>query len=223
MVATEFRASADVLGTVADLAPEIQAALTADPEQIDVYVFLQARFRDTEDLRTDSVFKSLFRSYYRLDYAGLSEEFKKEFFEVFEECRLARNPDIPHIVKRLIEVKTLQHSKTLQFSFASKMAATINPQLPIYDSLVAALFSFSTGYHTRVPDLRIQRFMRFYDHLRTTLTAARDHPIIATLSDDIGKKVSAWNGIEWAKKADFVFWSAGKVMKKRHPKRFVGL
>jgi hypothetical protein len=50
-----------------------------DPESIDVYVFLSRRFSEV-DISKDRLFRFVFRSFYRMDSAGLTDEFKTEYF-----------------------------------------------------------------------------------------------------------------------------------------------
>ena len=52
---------------------------TLSRESIDVYRFLSERFI-TFDPKDDAVFQFVFRSFYRLDNAGLTPEFKERFF-----------------------------------------------------------------------------------------------------------------------------------------------
>ena len=52
-----------------------------DIESIEVYQFLQEQY-NTTNVEENHLFQFVFRSYYRLDGAGLSAEFKHAFFEL---------------------------------------------------------------------------------------------------------------------------------------------
>jgi hypothetical protein len=56
-------------------------------ESIAVYNFLQTRFQQKEDVTKDLLFQFVFRSFYRLDNAGLGAQFKTRYFELMEEFR----------------------------------------------------------------------------------------------------------------------------------------
>ena len=53
------------------------------PESLEVYSFLRARFAEG-DIANDGLFQFLFRSFYRLDNAGLSDDFKQDFFRLMQ-------------------------------------------------------------------------------------------------------------------------------------------
>ncbi len=61
-------------------------------ESIDAYIFLKTQFDVTEDIRTHYLFHFVFRSFYRLDNAGLSSEMKQEY------CKPLTNHSIDVIV-----------------------------------------------------------------------------------------------------------------------------
>ena len=56
-------------------------------ESIEVYRFLIKRFRETDDITKDEVYQFLYRSFYRIDNAGLTKEFKNEYFKILQEYR----------------------------------------------------------------------------------------------------------------------------------------
>lgn len=55
-------------------------------ESIVTYNFLKKQFADF-DVRKNYLFQFVYRSFYRLDNAGLTSEFKNEYFIILEEYR----------------------------------------------------------------------------------------------------------------------------------------
>ncbi len=214
MAQVSFRSADEVLATVEQMAPEILSTLVQAPEPVYVYEFIQQRFHDSSDVRADPVFQFLFRNFYRMDNAGLGDTFKTAFFDAFQLYRQGISAsDIATLVNRLRQIETLRVERSLQFSFATKMAATINPKLPIYDAFVADLFDFSPAYHVRHFDKRLQRFTSFYTHLIHTIDAATQREALRSLVSAIGARLDVWTEIGWVKQIDFIFWTAGKILR----------
>ena len=114
-----------------------------EAESIDVYRFLQIEFLKG-DVRSNAVFQFVFRSFYRLDNAGLGSELKREYYALMEEQRNSKQLDIEKIVRRLYLIKRLKGDNSIQFSFATKLIHTINGNYPIYDAEVARVYGFSS-------------------------------------------------------------------------------
>ena len=55
-----------------------------DPRDVEVYLFLTVRFAQRA-VTGDLVFQLLYCSWYGLDCVGLSQEFKKKYFELMEQ------------------------------------------------------------------------------------------------------------------------------------------
>ncbi len=207
-----FRSLDDVTQLLMDFEPDIPDFLTK--EQFEVYKFLQRNCKNSKNLTSDHVFQFVFRSFYRLDNAGLGDEFKDAFFLLFEEQRKnCESPDVSKIVRSLHTVKTARGKHSFQFSFATKMVATIDPEKPIYDSLVAELFGFNPGYFIRDDEKRITRFMRFYDELERVTRESSENRRLTTFMARMCERVHGLRDVPPTKQLDFVFWAAGKAMR----------
>jgi hypothetical protein len=138
-------------------------------EPIEVYLFLSNRFCKC-DVSKDKVFQFVFRSFYRLDLAGLTIGFKDEYFKTLEGLRTARLIDLTGLVRKFRELPTLRGHKSLQFSFVTKLAHTVDATYPVFDDDVATTFAFSrpTGGDF---ESRLACFLAFYERLRSTYSA----------------------------------------------------
>lgn len=189
-------------------ASQIIAAL--DPESIDVYQFLSERYL-ASDLATDTVYQFVFRSFYRLDNAGLTPEFKRRFFELMRDAKVAGVADIASLVEELRRFPNRKGQSSLQFSFATKLAATVNSHAPIYDAEVASLFGFRAPYTYKSFEKRLAEYLAFYEDLKqlyekiiidNQLRSARDLFRSRFGCDEM--QVSEYKAL------DFIFWAAGK-------------
>jgi hypothetical protein len=183
-----------------------------DDEPIDVYLFLRDRFEAVCDCRGDRVFQFLFRSFYRLDNAGLSDDFKTAYFSLLQMNREAENVDLAAICRELSHHETKRGNQSLQFSFATKLAATINVNLPIYDSLVADVFEFNPPCGIKEFDKRLDRFMSFYGMLQQIVNSLVNQADLNDPSTVLATKIGNWSKVPKIKQVDFILWAAGKAL-----------
>ena len=109
-------------------------------ENVSIYLFLKDEYAK-ENISNNFLFQFVFRSYYRLDNAGLSEEIKNVYFKLLEN----KQTKLESILLALYEIPTLKHKNTIQFSFATKLLHTIDNNLPIFDSKVGKIFNFKVN------------------------------------------------------------------------------
>ena len=185
-----------------------------DEESIDVYLYLQDTFGSTRDINTNHLFQFIFRSYYRLDSAGLTPDFKTQYFKVMQTCRNNTAVDIKAICNELYELKNRKGQNTLQFSFATKMANMIDNQLPIYDSAVATMYDFKRPYGKDY-DVRLSKYIDFYSTLQKHYAEYIQN---GSLRNVVFKTMKSTlpnvNHVSDIKKLDFLVWSAGKLKMK---------
>lgn len=134
-------------------------------ESVEVYRFLSDEFARGPVLE-NCVFQFAYRSFYRLDNAGLTPDFKREYFVLLEEARGLREVDLPGLTRKLFAIPNRKGHASLQFSFVRKLANTVNSQYPIYDAEVASVFSFRAPYNYKTFDVRLTEYMAFYNKLR---------------------------------------------------------
>lgn len=181
-------------------------------ESIAVYNFLQTRFQQKEDVSKDLLFQFVFRSFYRLDNAGLGAQFKTRYFELMEELRDSPSFKLALILRPLYDIKTLKGKNTFQFSFATKMLSTIDPQRPVYDREVARMFGYTQlpgGEFADKLKIYLDRYQNIEDSYRQILS---DKLLPATLS--AFEEVFPQHNLSDVKRLDFIFWAAGKVKVK---------
>lgn len=102
-----------------------EIVLAIGRESVEVYRFLSAEFMRGSILE-NYVFQFAFRSFYRLDNAGLTPNFKREYFVLLEEARNLNEVDLPGLARKLFHIPNRKGQQSLQFSFVSKLANTVN-------------------------------------------------------------------------------------------------
>ncbi len=91
------------------------------------------------DVSKDQLFQEMFSNFYKVDPVR-PLEWKKEFFSLFEEYKY-KNISFEKIIKLL-------HNKTKCFepSFASKLVATVDPKMPVIDSVIIGNLGYTALY-----------------------------------------------------------------------------
>lgn len=113
-----------------------------DPvKDIGNYIWLLENIRNT-DVTVDKGFQTIYQDYWGLTNAGLSSAFIAAYFKHLQFLKM--NPriiDVKTVATTLYGIPThIDGSKSLQFSFASKMVHMLCPNLPIYDHMLEMFF-----------------------------------------------------------------------------------
>ena len=125
------------------------------------YLELCKRMQSDVNATSDMQFQRRYRNYWRMNVARLGEGFYKRYFELLAECQQSRSIDIPRLAK---ELRATTKKRSLQFSFATKLAHMVDPRIPVYDSFVAAFYFYEppAGSFGK----RLKELMKFHDFLR---------------------------------------------------------
>ncbi len=179
-------------------------------EAVDVYAFLADEFARGSVVE-NYVFQFMYRSYYRLDNAGLTDAFKSRYFELLEESRDLRDIDLRRLVKELYAIPNRKGQQSLQFSFVTKLANTANRGYPIYDREVASVFGFRPPDNLRTFGARLEKYMTFYASLQHTYSEILDGNLLQEPRRAFRQIHAALpERIPDIKVLDFIFWWAGK-------------
>ena len=183
-------------------------------ESVEVYRFLSKRFLEQEP-KDDNVFQFIFRSFYRLDNAGLTDEFKTKFFELLSIAKAEQQADIQGIVRSLFDIPNRKGQASLQFSFATKLAATVESSSPIYDAEVASIFGFRPPYNYNPFEQRLSEYTAFYTELKSLYQTIIDRDCLREARTMFRSRYSCTKSdVPETKVLDFIFWSAGKLSRE---------
>lgn len=108
-------------------------------KDIDPYLNMAEIFNKGSISENDN-YKAIYRKYWQLNAARLSDEYCGHYFKVMEDYRHIDRIDIEDVVRALYEVPSNSKGKTIQFSFATKLIHTIDNTRPVYDSLVCDFY-----------------------------------------------------------------------------------
>ncbi len=110
-------------------------------------------------------YQKKYRKYWAMNVAQLGADFYTVYFGNLE-LATRQLPIIVDLVQTLYNsYKRRDGRQTIQFSFATKLLHMASPQLPIYDSRVAAFYFFQEPSLNLGAQQRIDCFIAFYDFL----------------------------------------------------------
>lgn len=111
-------------------------------------------------------FQKRYKNYWRLNAARLNPHFCTVYFTELNHALGGVSPPITQLVNTLYLTATHNNGrKSLQYSFASKLLHTVNPNAPIYDSLIAAFYFFQEPSRKLHVAKRINAYDNFYNFL----------------------------------------------------------
>jgi hypothetical protein len=158
----------------------------------------------------ENEFQRHFSYFYRLGVAGLTPEFMTKYFSLMAALPRNTQVDLVAICSELQPFRDRQGRETLQFSFCTKLAATLNPNYPIYDANVAKVFQFSPPAPSMPYDDRVRQYLAFYSHLQSTIEWISASPRIHKLVPKSLQEMEEWKTLSTTKQVDFLCWAAGK-------------
>ena len=185
-----------------------------DIESIVVYSFLKEKYNQVSEKEKTKIddnylFKFMFRSYYRLDNAGLSDSFKDKYFQLLDD----KVSDLKTILEVLYDIKTLRGYNTVQFSFASKLLHTIDNSNPIFDSNIGFIIGDKPGGMRK--DEKISSCTEFYKKMIILYMELIKHSEIQSYISEFKATCKKYTSIDISdiKILDFMLWSLGKSTK----------
>jgi hypothetical protein len=182
-------------------------------ESVAVYRFLCAEFNKPR-VDKNHLFQFVFRSFYRIDNAGLTSAFKNRYFELLEASRDLESIDIEGIVTDLQKFPNLKGQESMQFSFATKLACTANSKYPIYDSEVGRMFGFNAPYYIKDTTKRLRMYSNFYQELTDRYEKIITDGELANARNLFRETyVNKEEDFPEVKVIDFIVWQAGKLRK----------
>jgi hypothetical protein len=181
-------------------------------ESIEVFVFLADEF-DRSPVTCNSVFQFVYRSFYRMDNAGLTTDFKVAYFDLLEQSRDCVNLDLERLVMKLHKIKNRKGQDSLQFSFVTKLAHTVDSEhYPIYDKEVPKMFRFRPPDTKWPVDKRLNKYLEFYEGMSKFYKGSiANHNLLKPIQLFREEYAPAASRVSDLKAVDFFFWAAGKL------------
>lgn len=158
---------------------------------IDKYKWIMTRIHDI-DVSTDAEFQKFFNGFYRMRQRPAS--FYASYYSYLEQNKRNQALTFADILTYLY-----QETGSIHASFSSKLLATVNPDMPIWDKFVLQNLGLRTPYYYEKDRLQktVQLYLRICDWYRSSEAAEKLNEFNRLFPDvDISD----------VKKIDFILW-----------------
>ena len=113
-------------------------------------------------VNTDQKYQTIFRDFYTMNRARKSPEWYKMFFSILERKKRDRA-----ISFRSVLEKVFKKTGRFEASFCSKLIATINPNLPVWDQHVLDNYGLKSPPPCKDSAQRLDLFLDVYSEIKT--------------------------------------------------------
>ena len=174
------------------------------------YVTLREMLADISP-PTEKEFRKKFSRYYKLNAAGLTDEWKDAYFALLLSFR-ERMPDKPHRValQKLFQIKRPKGDTALQFSFVSKLVSMLDERQPIFDENVRRYFGLGPPSLVALTEFRILGFDQNLAEIRRRYDAWSDDNRFVALLRDLQAKNSDLAKCDPVRICDFLVWKVAE-------------
>jgi hypothetical protein len=161
-------------------------------------------FRRTDTTR-DEQFQHTYRSYWQMGAARLGDEFCRAYFGHLEELKAFERADVGRIAVRLYNVPSnSKGERKLHFSFSTKMVHMLQPDTPVYDSLVAQFYFLSEDGTTF--DEKLKTRLGSYQFLVAEYRRVLNEGLLAPSITAFRERFTSADGFTDTKIIDTLIW-----------------
>lgn len=140
-------------------------------------------------ISNNEIFKSVYRKYYQLNAARLSENYCSHYFKVMDDFRYKENISIKVVVEELYKVPTNAKDKNIiMFSFATKLLHTIDNTRPLYDSFVGDFYFFPQIKINWSYDKKLSTYLQGYGFLQQESKRILDNQLLSESIEKFRKR-----------------------------------
>jgi hypothetical protein len=180
--------------------------LDEDRKSLKSYAFISREFKKGKVLTGG--FQKIYKDFYVLTAAGLTQEFFDEYFQLLEN----KETDLKKILKILSKIPRRKGDYAVELSFASKLIHTVDNNSPIFDKNVANVLGIKLNYKEDL-DERIEDRVRAYELLKRKFAVLLKNPEVQEIISDFKEKLCA--DINNVKMLDFILWKLGEDLEKK--------
>jgi len=164
------------------------------------YKEIMSLFKCSDNIDKDEVLQRRYKTFYKMNTARKDVQFYKIYFRVLKKVKDDNSIDILSVLQELKRI-----SNKNEISFASKLLATVNPKLPIWDSRVRNRVNEMSDLKLKASYRSIEECVQAYNSLvswyREFMKTDRAKEMIAEFDSHFpNQKITS------IKKVDFIFW-----------------
>ncbi len=176
------------------------ANLERRKRDLERYSYIINSFRHT-DVSQDETFQRTFTHFYRV---RRNSDWRQVYYRLFEESKQKVNISFEAIL-RAIYVSTGR----IEASFSSKMLATLNPEMPIWDSIVLSKLGKKPKQNLEKEE-RLRQSVQIYKAIISWYEDFKREPEAKRFTEAFDCAFPEYKGFSAIKKIDFLIWGSGE-------------
>ena len=166
------------------------------------YDHLQRSLQCT-DVTTDERYQSKFRKFYRV---RRGQDWRRVFFSILEREKKSRAVSFDEVLEELYHLARHNGKQQIETSYASKLVATIRPELPVFDKYVKENLELQTPPYSMKAQERMDEFIDMYCHLHKKMLEMTQHKAFAKLRTCFDTAFPEYKHFTDVKKLDLFLW-----------------
>ena len=156
----------------------------------------------TTNITEDTYYKSIFKDYYAMN-KGWNSRWDEQYFSLLERAKFHNNTTFTTVLYELHKV-----TNRIETSFSSKLIATINPEMPVYDKWVRENLGLKEPYPAMPVKRRMLRFVTMYNELQPKVTGMIEDSKFEKLRTSFNQTFPQYEHFTDTKKLDLFLWQA---------------
>ena len=152
------------------------------------------------NISSDEAFQRKFTYFYRV---RRNSTWRQAYYGLFEENKESENITFESILRAIFE-----RTGKIEASFASKMLATLKPEMPIWDSIVLSKLGIKPS-QSQDKKTRLLKTVGIYDSIVAWYEAFYQGPDAQRFVEAFDRAFPEFNGFSKMKKIDFLIWGSG--------------
>lgn len=189
----------------------VQAANEITKETILPYIELKNLFISVaQDTRPK--FEKVFRKYYGMNSAGLSQEFFEAFFKNMYKLKSGTNsPKGKVLLEELFKIKRKKGDHSMQYSFVSKMLNLLDEDHPIIDKHVKKILKIKPLLKGSNEE-KLKWYEETVEKIRHEYAIFLKVPAIRAALGELERRIQEIKPLSSTRKLDFLLFYAGKSL-----------
>ena len=168
-------------------------------KDLERYSYIMNSFRRT-DVSQDEAFQKTFTHFYRV---RRNSEWRQVYYRLFEDSKQNTNISFEAILRAIYAC-----TGRIEASFSSKMLATLNPEMPIWDSIVLSKLGMKPKQNLTKEE-RLSQSVQIYNAIIAWYANFKQTPEARRFAEAFDRAFPEYRGFSELKKIDFLIWSSG--------------
>ncbi len=198
-----------ILDILIECSDYILERLEVEKLRLSDYNYLQGSLLATNVVE-DKNYQRIYKRYYAMDKLGWNSEWDESYFSLLERMKYYDHVLFPVILSDLRDT-----TGRIETSFGSKLIATINPEMPVYDKWVRENLGLKPPYPAMAVKRRRHRFIEIYSELQLKSSEITGDDKFRKLSAGFDQRFPVYKHFTDIKKLDLFLWQARYKSKRK--------